>query len=133
MTSNLVLQNETAFSKGCVFISLRQELVRRMFNTDDEMGPQHRVKLVNNIIQLLVNSGHKFVYIKFIKLCYLYRSLHVGLIELFLIIGTTWSLKEKFGLKLARNCYCYMVPAAIVLNHCHTVLAYNLVDTAKVH
>ena len=68
MSSNLVLQNGTALSKGCIFSSLRQELVRRMYNTDEEMGSQHRVELVNDFIQLLVNSGHKFVYIKSIIL-----------------------------------------------------------------
>ena len=39
-----------------------------MYNTDEEMGSQHRVELVNDFIQLLVNSGHKFVYIKSIIL-----------------------------------------------------------------
>ena len=68
MTSNLVLQNGTALSNGCVFSSLRQDLVRRLYNSDLSMGIEYRIKLVEDYIQLLTNSGHKFSYIKSIVL-----------------------------------------------------------------
>ena len=68
MTSNLILENGTALSSGCVFSSLRQDLVRRLYNSDLSMGIQFRIGLVNDYIQLLVNSGHKFSYIKSIVL-----------------------------------------------------------------
>ena len=68
MTSNLILENGTALSKGCVFSSLRQDLVRRLYNSDLSMGTQYRLGLVNDYIQLLVNSGHKYPYIKSVVL-----------------------------------------------------------------
>ena len=63
MASNLVLQIGTALSKGCVFSSLRQDLVRRLLNSDLSLPVNTRVQMVNEYIQLLVNSGHKFQYI----------------------------------------------------------------------
>ena len=68
MASNLLLQNGTALSKGCLFSSLRQDLVRRLYNSNLTMGAEFRNTLVGDYIQLLVNSGHKFVYIKSIVL-----------------------------------------------------------------
>ena len=64
MSSNIVLQNGTALSRECVFSSLRQEIVRRLGNCDKSMGKEYRIKIVEDLIQLLVNSGHKFTYIK---------------------------------------------------------------------
>ena len=68
MSRNTVLQRGTALSDGCVFSSLRQDLVRRLLNTDASMGSKYRVSLVKEYIQLLVNSDHKFSYIKSIIL-----------------------------------------------------------------
>ena len=68
MASNMVLQFGTALSKNCTFSSLRQDLVRRFLNSDKTMGTEFRIQLVENYIQLLVNSDHKFTYIKAVVL-----------------------------------------------------------------
>ena len=64
MSSNMVLQKGTALSNGCVFSSLRQDLVRRLYNSDLSMGVHYRLSLIEEFIQLLVNSDHKFSFIK---------------------------------------------------------------------
>ena len=64
MANNLVLQHGTALSKGCVYSSLRQELVRMLLNTDLGQGIETRIELVEQFTQLLVNSGHHYRYIK---------------------------------------------------------------------
>ena len=64
MSRNNVLTYGTALSRTCIFSSLRQDLVRRLSNTDLSMGPDVRLKIVNQFIQLMINSGHKFQFIK---------------------------------------------------------------------
>ena len=68
MSSNLLLMNGTALSKSCVFSSLRQDLVRRLLNTDYSEGIDRRLEIINRFIQLMVNSGHKFQYVKSVVL-----------------------------------------------------------------
>ena len=68
MSSNLLLMNGTALSKSCVFSSLRQDLVRRLINTDYLEGINCRLEIINRFIQLMVNSGHKFQYLKSVVL-----------------------------------------------------------------
>ena len=68
MASNLTLQQGTALSKGTVFSSLRQDLVRRLLNTDYQLGAKARIEVIKEYIQRLVNSSHQFVYIKSIVL-----------------------------------------------------------------
>ena len=68
MATNLVLQFGTALADGCIFSSLRQDLIRRLLNTDLSLGIQYRVSVVEQYIQLLVNSGHRFSFIKSIVL-----------------------------------------------------------------
>ena len=68
MASNMVLQFGTALSKVCVFSSLRQDLVRRLNNTDILLDSSFRIKVVQDYIQLMVNAGHKFSYIKSVVL-----------------------------------------------------------------
>ena len=63
MSSNILLSFGTALSKTCVFSSLRQDLVRRLINTNYALGPEVRINIVNKFIQMLCNSGHKFQYI----------------------------------------------------------------------
>ena len=77
MARNMVLQIGTALSKNCVFSSLRQDLVRRFLNTDKSMGTDYKVELVERYIQLLVNSGHKFTYIKSVVLQAITKYLHM--------------------------------------------------------
>ena len=64
MTNNIVLQRGTGLSKGCIFSSLRQDLVRRLLNTDLSQGSRVRNQVIEDFIQLMTNSGHTFVYIK---------------------------------------------------------------------
>ena len=64
MANNLVLQCGTGLSKVCIFSSLRQELVRRLLNTDLQQNNAVRVALVEQFIQLMINSDHKYTYIK---------------------------------------------------------------------
>ena len=68
MASNLVLQIGTALSNACIFSSLRQDLVRRLVNSSFELGFKYRCDMVEDYIQLMVNSGHKFSFIKSIVL-----------------------------------------------------------------
>ena len=68
MINNIVLQNGTALSKGIVFSSLRQDLVRRLLNTSAGEDIQHRISVIDEFIQLLVNSNHRFQFIKSIVL-----------------------------------------------------------------
>ena len=68
MRNNLVLEYGTALSSSCVFSSLRQDLVRRMFNTDLEVERSIRIKIIEDFIQQMVNSGHRYQYIKAVVL-----------------------------------------------------------------
>ena len=68
MINNLVLQNGTALSKGTVFSSLRQDLVRRLLNTSELEGIEQRLLIIDEYIQVLVNSGHRYAFIKSITL-----------------------------------------------------------------
>ena len=68
MARNQLLSYGTALSKGCIFSSLRQDLVRRLYNTDREMGTQCRLQIIKQFIQLAVNGGHKFQFIKSVVL-----------------------------------------------------------------
>ena len=68
MSNNMTLENGTALSKNTIFSSLRQDLVRRLLNTNVEEDEKIRVGVVENFIQLLVNSKHKYSFIKSIVL-----------------------------------------------------------------
>ena len=68
MSSNTLLLNGTALSKSCVFNSLRQELLRRLYNSDFGEGASYRCQLISDFIQKMVNSGHKYQYIKSVVL-----------------------------------------------------------------
>ena len=68
MSNNLLLQKGTSLSKSCIFSSLRQDLVRRLINTWVEEDTQTRISIIKDFIQLMVNSGHKFSYVKAVVL-----------------------------------------------------------------
>ena len=68
MINNLVLQNGTALSKGTIFSSLRQDLVKRLLNTSELEGIEQRLLVIDEYIQVLVNSGHRYAFIKSIIL-----------------------------------------------------------------
>ena len=68
MANNLVLQKGTALSQGCIFSSLRQDLVRRLLTTRLDNPINTKIEIITKYIQLLVNSNHKFAFIKAIIL-----------------------------------------------------------------
>ena len=68
MSRNTVLTFGTALSRSCIFSSLRQDLVRRLSHTDLSLGPGARIIVINQFIQLMVNSGHRFEFIKAVVL-----------------------------------------------------------------
>ena len=64
MCNNILLEKGTALSSSTIFNSLRQDLTRRMLNTKRQINWAERMQIINEYIQLLTNSGHKFRYIK---------------------------------------------------------------------
>ena len=68
MANNLTLQLGTGLSKNTVFSSLRQELIRRMLNCSLDLDWDERLMVIEDYIQVLVNSGHRFSFIKSITL-----------------------------------------------------------------
>ena len=51
-----------------IFSSLGQDLVRRLLNTSNKEGVEIKLSVIEDFTQLLVNSGHKFAFIKSIIL-----------------------------------------------------------------
>ena len=68
MASGLVIQKGTALSQQTIFSSLRQDLVRRLLNTSDHIDQHVKVDIVEQYIQSLVNSGHRYSFVKAIVL-----------------------------------------------------------------
>ena len=64
MCNNILLERGTALSKSTIFNSLRQDLVRRMINTKRELDWDRRLQIIDEYIQLLINSGHRYRYIR---------------------------------------------------------------------
>ena len=64
MANNIMIQFGTALPRNTVFSSLRQELVRRMLNTSLNVEWDDRLQIIEEFIQLLVNSKHSFPFIK---------------------------------------------------------------------
>ena len=64
MENNQVLNRWTALSKGTIFSALRQNLIRRMLNTDPRVDISIRIRIIEKFIQLLRNSGHQFQFIR---------------------------------------------------------------------
>ena len=77
MTSNTLLLRGTALSKSCMFSSLRQDLLRRLYNTDYDEGAQVRCGIIREYIQLMINSGHVYQYIKSVVLQALTKYVYV--------------------------------------------------------
>ena len=64
MSNNLLIQYGTCLSKNTIFRSLRQDMVRRMVHCSQDLPWEERVNIVEDYIQLLVNSKHSFPFIK---------------------------------------------------------------------
>ena len=68
MKNNLVIQRGTALSRQIVFSSLRQEIVGRLINTYEATEMKVRLSLIEEMIQLMRNSGHEYSFIKSVVL-----------------------------------------------------------------
>ena len=64
MANNLVIQFGSALPKNIIFSALRQDLVRRMVSCSNNLEWEERLCVVEDYVQLLVNSGHSFSFIK---------------------------------------------------------------------
>ena len=68
MSNNITIQFGTGLSKSTIFSALRQELVRRMCNCSLDLEWDERLLIIQEFVQLLVNSGHKYTFIKSVTL-----------------------------------------------------------------
>ena len=68
MANNVVIQFGTGLPKNVIFSALRQDLVRRMLNCSSDLPWGERLKVIEDYIQLMVNSNHSFPFIKAIVL-----------------------------------------------------------------
>ena len=66
--NNLLLENGTGLAQDTVFSSLRQEVVRRMVNTEKSVNIDERLQILEDFVQLMINSSHKFTFIKAVLL-----------------------------------------------------------------
>ena len=64
MSNNIAIQFGTALASETVFNSLRQEVTRRLLNTSLDVAMEEKIKIIEDYIQILVNSGHKFAFVK---------------------------------------------------------------------
>ena len=64
MKNNLVVENGTSLPRNIVFGSLRQEVIRRLQNTSQNIDQQTKIYLIEELIQLMVNSNHQYAFIK---------------------------------------------------------------------
>ena len=64
MCNNLVLEVGTALSQDTVFNSLKQDCIRRLLNTRDNGDSERHLEVVEDFIKLLVDSGHRYSFIK---------------------------------------------------------------------
>ena len=64
MKNNMVIQNGTGLSQDIVFSSLRQEVIRRLSNTCERVASDEKIGLLEDFTQLMINSGHKFTFIR---------------------------------------------------------------------
>ena len=60
MKNNLVIENGTALPRNIVFGSLRQEIIRRLQNTSYDIPQETKDGLIEEMIQLMVDSKHKY-------------------------------------------------------------------------
>ena len=68
MANNLTIQYGTGLAKNTIFSALRQELIRRLTNCSLEVDGEERLHVINQFIQLLINSGHRYAFIKSVTL-----------------------------------------------------------------
>ena len=68
MSNNITIQIGTGLAKNTIFSALRQELVRRMLNCSLELDWDVRLDIIRDFVQLLINSGHRYAFIKAVTL-----------------------------------------------------------------
>ena len=68
MANNITIQYGTGLAKNVIFSALRQELIRRMVNSSVELDWEERLSIVGDFVQLLINSGHRYPFIKSVTL-----------------------------------------------------------------
>ena len=61
---NIFIQRGTALIEETVFSSLRQERIRRMKYTSVDINIADRKDITEEFIQVLVNSGYRFAYVR---------------------------------------------------------------------
>ena len=64
MASTLVIQNGTALPKQTIFSSLRQDLIRRLCSISCHRREIDEIKVVEDFIQCLSDSGHQYSFSK---------------------------------------------------------------------
>jgi len=64
MSNNIVIQLGTALPQNTIFSALRQEMIRRLYNCCPLIDLDSKLTIIEAYIQKLVNSGHKFPFIK---------------------------------------------------------------------
>ena len=77
MASTLVIQNGTALAKQTVFSSLRQDLIRRLSNISEHLRSDEQLNVIENFIQSLADSGHKYSFSKSVVLQALTRFKYI--------------------------------------------------------
>ena len=77
MASGLVIQKGTALSNQTVFASLRQDLIRRLSHISDHFQVEEHEKIINTFTQNLVDSGHRYLFIRAIILQALTRFKYI--------------------------------------------------------
>ena len=77
MASGLVIQKGTALSNQTVFASLRQDLIRRLSHISDHFQLEEHEKIINTFTQNLMDSGHRYLFIRAIILQALTRFKYI--------------------------------------------------------
>ena len=77
MSTNLTIQFGSALSSNTIFSTLRQEVTRRMTNTSLDILLEERLNIVEDYISVLVNSGHKYPFIKAVILQGISKYIHM--------------------------------------------------------
>ena len=63
-TTNTVIRKESALSENQKIQILSQELVRRLFNTREDLSTEYRSVVIDEYAQKVLNSGYKVEQVK---------------------------------------------------------------------
>ena len=76
MSSNMVLQANTALSETVKIASLKEEVVRRLKHTSLRLGLTKRLETLEDLSQMMINSGHSHKFTKSILIGGIMRFEH---------------------------------------------------------